>query len=113
MCKSHVQVRTLDQFLNDIEVLSILEDVIHSNDIWVLCFHYNPELIHKQIVAIRLLTEQSFLQYFESLRCLLTICAFNPALVDLTESILTKELTSIIFLAKVLRSFSQCFLQVS
>ena len=41
--------------LHDEEVLSVLKDVEHSDDVWVPGVHQHFELVHKQIVESRLL----------------------------------------------------------
>ena len=41
--------------LHDEEVLSVLKDVEHSDDVWMPCIHQHFELVYKQVVESRLL----------------------------------------------------------
>ena len=69
--EQRVDVMTFQKFLDDVEVLPVLEDVKHLHDVWVVCSHHNIEIVHQKIVQGRLAAEQVLLQNLQSVDLLL------------------------------------------
>ena len=47
MTKRRVEVFPFKHFLHDVEVLPVLKDVVHANDVRVLSIHQHFELVHE------------------------------------------------------------------
>lgn len=60
-----VQVLPLQVLLYDKKVLSVLENVIHADNIWMACVHKHFELIDEEVIENRLLRQQILFEYLE------------------------------------------------
>lgn len=51
-----VEVFSLEVLLYDEKVMAVLENIKHTNDVWMPCMHQNIELVDKKIVKYGFLT---------------------------------------------------------
>ncbi len=74
-----VDITTNEELLNYEEVLAVLKDIEHTDDVGMFGVHKNFELVHQQIIDRRLLGKQCFFENFEGKFLLTASCALDPA----------------------------------
>ena len=61
MEEGRIEIFTFEMLLHDKKVLSVLENVVHSDDVRLACIHQYFELIDEKIIDSGFLTQQIFL----------------------------------------------------